>query len=155
MNELILNFLTWAALLVLATEILLRSSKGQERKRVLIPAVLIVLTMGYVLGWAVSEGNTALAIATFVSGGVLIHLYYRHAGRRHILQDERTLRIEEIASRRTLQVTMLGLAILSVYLSSLQRKNPEVKLASEIVSAVLIALFVLHLGFLSYYRRVM
>ena len=155
MNEAVINLLTWAILVLITTGILARSSIDEERKRVLIPSTLIILTMGYLLGWASGKGKTQLALAIFISGGALLYLYYRYVGEKYVLRDERTLRIEEMAARRTLQVTMLGLAILSVYLSSLQRVKPEVKLASEIVSTVLIALFLLHLGFLTYYRRVM
>lgn len=159
MEDVVQNILIWAALLVLSGLTLAITSKGaenRERRKALIPAVLVILSMGYFLGWAVSEENLAAAFSVFIAGAILLRIYYKELEKRgYVLQDERTLKIEEAASRRTLQATMLLLAVLMVYLSVKRGANPEFDLAFRTVSGLLVFVFVLHWALLHYYARVM
>jgi len=157
MKEVFMNLIVWTLLVILVGALLMlasRKSEEPERKRAMIPAYILVLTMGYFLGWATSSGNLPVAFAAFVSGAVLLWLYYRHLERRgHILEDERTLRIEEIASRRTLQVGMLILAFTTIYLSIAQMGKPELRPAFKLTSGLLAILLLLHWGLTNYYSR--
>ena len=158
-DALAINVLTWAGIVGLFSLAMLyvaRRSGDYERKKSMLPAVIIVLTIGYLLGWAVSTKNLPAAFATMVSGAIVLRVYYDHLRNRgYVLEDERTVRIEEIASRRTIQVTMLLLAFLMVYLSVAQQERPELEPVFRVVSGILVLLFALHLGFRHYYSRVM
>ncbi|ASJ03767.1 hypothetical protein A3L09_07600 [Thermococcus profundus] len=153
------NILIWTALIILSGLTLAITSRGAEnsgRRKALIPAVLVILSMGYFLGWGVSEGNLAAAFSAFVMGAVLLNIYYRELEKRgYVLGDERTLRIEETASRRTLQATMLFLAVLMVYLSVEKTTNSELDLAFKTVSGILVFVFITHWTLFHYYSRVM
>ncbi|AEC51037.1 hypothetical protein PNA2_0119 [Pyrococcus sp. NA2] len=149
------GLLIWTLIVITFTAILLHLSK-EEEKKVLIPAVIVILTMGYVLGWAVSNGDLALAFATLIVGALVVNLYYASLRRKgYILEDERTLRIEEISARRTLQVLMITLAFLVVYLSIVQKKSPELRYAFILAEFVLVFTMLLHIAFRRYYGRVM
>nr|WP_048811186.1 DUF2178 domain-containing protein [Thermococcus gammatolerans] len=157
MKEILLNLIVWTLLVILGSALLIlasRKSEEPERKRAMIPAYVLVLTMGYFLGWATSSKKLPLAFAVFVSGAVLLWLYYRHLEKKgHVLEDERTLRIEEIASRRTLQVAMIVLAFTTIYLSIAQVEKPELRPAFKLTSGLLAILLLLHWGLINYYSR--
>ncbi|ADT84478.1 DUF2178 domain-containing protein [Thermococcus barophilus] len=156
MNEAIVNFIIWAFLATVTTLILLHLSKRDEKKKTLIPAMLVILTMGYLMGYAVSNGNLPLAFSVFLVGGIMLNLYYASMKRRgYVLEDERTLRIEEISARRTLQVFMIGLAFAVIYLSVAQQRNPALRDAFILAESLLVFLFFTHLAFKIYYSRVM
>lgn len=159
MNELIVNFLVWALIVVGATSLLLYLSKksgDEEKKRALIPAVIVILTMGYIMGWAVSKGNLVAAFAVLITGALLLHIYYSSLRRKgYVLEDERTLRIEEVSSRRTLQVFMITLAFIVIYLSIVQQRNPALRDAFILAEALLVTVMILHIAFRAYYNRVM
>ncbi|GEM_PF-984351 len=157
MREVLMNLIVWTLLVIFVGALLIiisHRSEEPERKRAMIPALLLVLTMGYFLGWATSSGNLPVAFAVFVSGAVFLWLYYGHLERKgYILEDERTLRIEEIASRRTLQVAMIVLAFTTIYLSIAQMGKPDLKPAFKLTSSLLAVLLLLHWGFTNYYSR--
>lgn len=159
MNELIVNFLVWALIVVGATSLLLYLSKksgDEEKKRSLIPAVIVILTMGYIMGWAVSKGNLVAAFAVLITGALLLHIYYSSLRRKgYVLEDERTLRIEEVSSGRTLQVFMITLAFIVIYLSIVQQRNPALRDAFILAEALLVTVMILHIAFRAYYNRVM
>ncbi|MBP1911174.1 DUF2178 domain-containing protein [Thermococcus stetteri] len=159
MNEALKSILIWVGIVLGSAVILLslpKRSRGSEHKKASIPALLVVLTMGYFLGWAVSERNLAAAFSVFIVGALILNIYYKRLEKSgYVLRDERTLRIEEAASRRALQVTMLLLAVLMVYLSVEKGANPELSMAFKVVSGLLVFVFVLHWTLLQYYSRVM
>ncbi|AHF80883.1 DUF2178 domain-containing protein [Thermococcus paralvinellae] len=159
MNELIVNFLIWALIVVSLTSIWLYLSKkfgDEEKKKALIPAVIVILTMGYIMGWAVSKENLATAFATLIVGALIIQLYYSSLRRKgYVLEDERTLRIEEISARRTLQVFIITLAFIVIYLSVAQQRNPALRDAFILAEVLLAAVMLLHMAFRAYYSRVM
>ncbi|NJE08044.1 DUF2178 domain-containing protein [Thermococcus sp. M39] len=159
MNELIVNFLIWTVIVVGFTSIWLYLSKksgDDEKKKALIPAVIVIITMGYIMGWAISEENSTLAFSTLVIGALMLHLYYSSLRKKgYVLEDERILRIGEISARRTLQVFMIGLAFVVIYLSIAQRKNPTLRDAFILAEALLVAVMLLHIAFRAYYSRVM
>ncbi|WP_297514859.1 DUF2178 domain-containing protein [Thermococcus sp.] len=126
-----------------------------EDNKALLPALLAVMALGWVVGWATTSGKSEYAIAAFVLTAILVNLYFSHLEKRGlVLKDERTLRINEIASRRTLQVTSLGLAITLLVLSG-KSSNPKMEGAFIAVGLVLAVMLMLHLLFRHYYSRVM
>ncbi|WP_457753041.1 DUF2178 domain-containing protein, partial [Thermococcus sp.] len=87
---------------------------------------------------------------------IALNLYYAPLKRKgYVLEDERTLRIEEISARRTLQVFMITLAFIVIYLSIAQQRNPALRDAFILAEALLVAVMLLHMAFRAYYSRVM
>jgi len=76
-------------------------------------------------------------------------------GRGEVLSDERTLRIDEMASRRTLQVLILALSFSVVGLGILSGNRPSWKSAYYLSSALLALVSILKLGLRWHYSRVM
>jgi uncharacterized membrane protein len=156
MNELLMGTILWTLIVAIISILLYTTRKSDEEKRALIPPVMIVMTMGYFLGWAISKNNPPLAFAVFIVGFVLMKLYSDHLRKKgYILEDERTLRIEEIAARRTLQVVLIGLSLTLVYLSIASTKRPELKSAFVLTGVLLAAIAVIHISLRHYYSRVM
>jgi len=123
-----------------------------EDKKALLPALLAVMALGWVVGWATTE-KSEYAIVAFAFGAVFINIYFSHLEKRGIvLEDERTLRINEIASRRTLQVTSISLAVALLMLSG-KTSDPKIEGAFITVGLVLAIMSVLHLLFRHYYAR--
>ncbi len=121
----------------------------------LLPALLAVMALGWVVGWATSSGKSEYAIVAFALTAIFVNLYFSHLEKRGIvLEDERTLRINEIASRRTLQITGIGLAVALLVLSG-KTSDPRMEGAFITVGLVLAVMSALHLLFRHYYGRVM
>jgi len=121
----------------------------------LLPALLAVMALGWVVGWATSSGKSEYAIAAFALTAIFVNLYFSHLEKRGIvLEDERTLRINEIASRRTLQITGIGLAVALLVLSG-KTSDPRMEGAFVAVGLVLATMSALHLLLRHYYSRVM
>lgn len=125
------------------------------RKFVLVPALLAVLALGWVVGWAVSSEKGEISIVAFALVTIFVNRYFAYLeGRGFILKDERSLRINEVASRRTLQVTTITLAVVMLLLSG-RTSEPEVRGAFIAVSLTLAWMGLLHLLLRHYYARVM
>ncbi|MDV3103565.1 DUF2178 domain-containing protein [Thermococcus waiotapuensis] len=100
------------------------------RKLALLPALLSVMALGWVVGWEVSSGKG------------------------EIFEDERSLRIDEVASRMTLQMTMMALAVVMLLLSG-RTPEPEAEGAFIAVGLTLAGMGAAHLLLRHYYARVM
>ncbi|USS41415.1 DUF2178 domain-containing protein [Thermococcus aggregans] len=126
-----------------------------KEKKVLLPALLAVVALGWVVGWATSSEKSEFALVAFALTAIFVNLYFSYLEKKgFILEDERTLRINEIASRRTLQITSLGLAVALLLLSG-KTSDPKMEGAFITVGLVLAVMLTLHLLFRHYYSRVM
>ncbi|ASJ00888.1 DUF2178 domain-containing protein [Thermococcus gorgonarius] len=125
------------------------------RKLSLLPALLAVLALGWVVGWAVSSGKGEISLVAFALSAFFVNRYFAYLeGRGFVLEDERSLRINEVASRRTLQVTMITLAVVMLLLSG-RTSEPEVRGAFIAISLTLAGMGLVHLLLRHYYARVM
>jgi uncharacterized membrane protein len=80
-----------------------------KRKQFKIISLLTVMIMGSVVGFSVSIGNPALAVGVVLAGmAVMYNLKSRLEG---VVEDERIHQVSQKASRITLQIVVLGLAL--------------------------------------------
>jgi len=128
----------------------------RKMDRIKVVPLLIVMGMGAFLGWAVGRGSFPLAMTAFALGVLLLNGYFTVLRRRgHVLEDERTIRIEEISARRTLQVLSLVLAISVIYFATRFRTDQSYRNLMVFSDILLFALMFLHLVFRGYYSKVM
>ncbi len=116
-----------------------------------IPAVTASL-----LAAALWMGNALIAFGVLVGaiGAILLYSEWLRS-RGEVLSDERTLRIEETASRRTLQVIILTVAFLVVALAFLSEEKPCLRSAYYLSTALMVLIALLKLSLKHYYSRVM
>ena len=101
-------------------------------------------------------GNALIAFSVLIGtiGAILLYSEWLKS-RGEVLSDERTLRIEEAASRRTLQVLVLTVAFLVVTLAFLSEKKPYLRSAYYLATGLMVLVAALKLGLRHYYERVM
>ena len=92
-----------------------------DRKHFAICAALICAVMGAVVGYGVSEGNALLPAIAFIIGIVLIALGKR--GVKEVMEDERTNRISEKASRRICQIFAMSAALIGTTLIAMRMSD--------------------------------
>ena len=117
---------------------------------------VIPATTASLLAVALWMGNAPLALAVLAAAVSVSFLYAEWLkGRGEILGDERTLRIEEMASRRTLQVLILTIAFLVVGLSILSEKEQGLRSAYYLSLGLMVLIAALKDSLKRYYSRVM
>ncbi|WP_297479804.1 DUF2178 domain-containing protein [Thermococcus sp.] len=101
-------------------------------------------------------GNALIAFSVLIGtiGEILLYSEWLKS-RGEVLSDERTLRIEEAASRRTLQVLVLTVAFLVVTLAFLSEKKPYLRSAYYLATGLMVLVAALKLSLRHYYERVM
>lgn len=108
------------------------------------------------LAVALWMGNAALAFGVLAAAVVVSFLYSEWMKRKgEVFNDERTLRIEEMASRRTLQVLVLVLAFSVVGLAILSQSYPGLESAYYLSLALMVLVSLLKLSLKHHYMRVM
>ena len=118
-----------------------------DRKQFAIYAALVCAIMGAVVGYGVSKGNALLPAIAFSVGIVLIVLGKR--GVKEVMEDERTYRISEKASRRIYQIFVMGAALAGTTLIAL---NKHIEAGYTLAFSACI-LLILYLALYSYYNR--
>ena len=117
---------------------------------------VIPATTASMLAVALWMGNIALAFGVLAAAIAVSFLYADWIKKRgEIISDERTLRIEEMASRRTLQVLTLALAFAVVVLSVLSERDPNLRSAYYLALSLMVLASVLKLYLKHHYSRVM
>ncbi|WP_240921640.1 DUF2178 domain-containing protein [Thermococcus sp. 21S9] len=120
-----------------------------------VPVLIVGVLTGMGIFYSTHSGRSEIGLVIFAFALIFANWYSSWLRERGvILQDERTIRINEVASRRTLQVTVIALGV-SVLILSQGTSNPEIKGAFESLSAVLAGISLLHLALRHYYSRVM
>ncbi|WP_297093100.1 DUF2178 domain-containing protein [Thermococcus sp.] len=126
---------------------------GVERWRLI--GYVIPATTASLLAVALWMGNVALAFGVLAAAIAVSFLYADWLKKRgEIISDERTLRIEEMASRRTLQVLVLTLAFVVVALSVISEKNPGLRSAYYLALSLMVLVSILKLYLKHHYARV-
>ncbi|WP_148883455.1 DUF2178 domain-containing protein [Thermococcus aciditolerans] len=125
-----------------------------ERWRII--GYAIPATTASLLIVALRMGNVALAFGVLAAAIAVSFLYADWLKKRgEIISDERTLRIEEMASRRTLQVLVLALAFAVVVLSVLSENDPNLRSAYYLALGLMVLTSALKLYLKHHYARVM
>ncbi|AEO13952.1 DUF2178 domain-containing protein [Thermococcus sp. AM4] len=120
-----------------------------------VPTLLVGIAAGFVMFLSVRSGHWELAVASLALAMLFANWYSSWLRERGVvLEDERTIRINEIASRRTLQIAVIALGF-SVLVLSQWTSAPEIKGAFKALSVFLVGISMLHLLLRHYYSRVM
>jgi len=122
-----------------------REVRKMNRKQFAIYAALVCAIMGAIVGYGVSEGNALLPVIAFGVGIVLITFGKR--GVKEVMEDERTHRISEKASRRTYEVFVTGAALVGTTLIAL---NKHIEVGYTLAFSAC-ALLILYMSFYGYY----
>lgn len=125
-----------------------------ERGR--ITGYAITLIVAVLLAVAVWMRSLPLAFGV-LAVAIVASLFYSEwlKGRGEVFSDERTLRIDEAASRRTLQAMVIVLAFVTLTLAVLSDTHPSLRSAYYLSSILMVLVAVLKVGLRHHYSRVM
>lgn len=122
-----------------------------KRKQFRIISLLTVMVMGIVVGFSVSIGNPVLAVGIVLAGiAVMYNLKSRLEG---VVEDERILQISQKASRITLQIVALGLALGGASLIAMRDLYPGYTDLGFFMAYASCGVLVLYSLFYKYYNR--
>jgi len=116
-----------------------------NRKRFALCGAMIASGIGAIVGYSVCTGDFVLPFVAVVGGILALRLIKRRV--EDVLEDERTYRISEKASRRVLEVFGTGSALTGVTLITLD-KHQEAGYALAFSACILILLYMI---FYAYY----
>ena len=119
-----------------------------DRKQFAIYAALVCAIMGAVVGYGISKGNVLLPAIAFGIGTILIALGKR--GIKEVMEDERTHKISEKASKRIYQIFVMGAALAGTTLIAL-KKHIEAGYTLAFSACALLILYMIFYGY--YYRK--
>ena len=118
-----------------------------NRKQFAIYAALICAIMGVAVGYGVSKRNALLPAIAFVVGTALVVFGKRSV--KEVMEDERTRRVSEKASRVICRLFVMGAALIGTTLVALN-KHIEVGYTLTFLAC---ALLVLYLVLYSFYNK--
>lgn len=114
--------------------------------------VLIGISLGAVLGISIAFGNYVVPVIAIIFGLGLSQLCRRKV--TEVIEDERIHRIGGKAARRTLEVGLLGMAILGIFLLTLSNAGYfELMEVGLTLSFSVCALLIISMVFYSYYSK--
>jgi len=116
-----------------------------NRKQFALCGAAIASSIGAIVGYSVCTGNFVLPFVAVIGGILVLQLIKRRV--EDVLEDERTYRISERASRRVLEIFGIGSALTGVTLIALD-KHQEVGYALAFSACILILLYMI---FYAYY----
>ena len=121
-------------------------------KRFRLLGIVVIVDMMALIGWSIATENHLIVIPVFIGGVILLRLLRRQV--RDIVEDERSYRIGEKASRFTIQVFALLTAIAGIILVALSGSHcsytKEIGLTLAFSACVLLILYMISY---SYYNR--
>ncbi len=123
-----------------------------NKKRYKIYTITIAVAIGMVFAFSIETGNFVLPLIAIIIGVTLMYLFKRRV--EDVIQDERTYRIAEKSSMRTIQILGPTTAIIGIIAITMSESG-YLKLA-EIGYTLLyfnIALLGLYMFFYGYYSR--
>lgn len=123
-----------------------------NKKRYTIYTITIAVAIGMVFAFSIETGNFVLPLIAIIIGVTLMYLFKRRV--EDVIQDERTYRIAEKSSMRTIQILGPTTAIIGIIAITMSESG-YLKLA-EIGYTLLyfnIALLGLYMFFYGYYSR--
>ncbi|AKB20679.1 DUF2178 domain-containing protein [Methanosarcina sp. WH1] len=93
-----------------------------KKKQFRMITLLITMIMGAVVGFSVSIGNPALAAGVVLAG--MAAMYNLKSRLEGVVEDERIQQVSQKASRVTLQIMALGLALGGAVLITMRNTYP-------------------------------
>jgi len=114
--------------------------------------MLIVIIMGALVGWSVAIGNAIIPIPVVIGGLLLLYLLRKRV--KEVIEDERIHKINEQASRVTLQVFGIVAALTGAILIALSHGGlSDFRQAGFTLAYSVCFLLIIHLILLSYFTR--
>ena len=118
-----------------------------NRKEYALYTAAVAAVMGAIIGYSAATGNVLLLFLGFAAGIVMLYLGRRRV--TEVIEDERIYRISEKASRNTIQVFGIAIALFGATLIAL-RASMQIALT---LAYSAIALVLLYMVFYAYYSR--
>lgn len=123
-----------------------------DRKRFTLYSIIIVMAVGALVGSATSSGNMILPVLAMFTGIVMLRALKRRVN--EVIEDERTYRVSEKASRRTLETFGILTALVGEVLIVLGNKGiADVAQAGYTLAHAVCFLLLLYMAFYGYYNR--
>ncbi|AEA47852.1 DUF2178 domain-containing protein [Archaeoglobus veneficus] len=127
-----------------------------NRKKYLLCITIVTVAVGAIIGWSVWAGNSVIPVIAVVAGIALLKLCKSRV--EEVVEDERVHRIGEKASRRTLQVFGLTIAVTVAILIALSESGHAEFAQSDFTLIHVCALLafyltLLYLVFYGYYSK--
>lgn len=116
-----------------------------DKKKYTLLGVIIVTSLGGIVGYAVQNGWPVLVLLSVIIGVLLFKVLEKRV--EEPLVDERVERVSEKASRRTLEVLGLSAALISALLISSGRVE------GYVLAYVVCAALMLYITFYAIYSR--
>ncbi|MHC1756646.1 MAG: DUF2178 domain-containing protein [Methanosarcina sp.] len=122
-----------------------------KRKQFRVISLLITMIIGAVVGFSVSIGNPVLAIGIVLAG--MAAMYNLKSRLEGVVEDERIHQVSQKASRVTLQIVALGLALGGASLIAMRDIYPGYIDLGFFMAYASCGVLVLYSLFYKYYNR--
>jgi len=123
-----------------------------EKKKYTILGIIITATVGFVCGWAVTNGDFILPVIAIIVGLLVLNTIKRRV--KDVIEDERIYKISQEASRRTVQVIGVSFATIGLVILGLSRSGyldlEEIGYSLAYFAATLLLVY---MGFYIYYGK--
>jgi uncharacterized membrane protein len=121
-----------------------------KRKQFKIINFLTTMIMAAIIGFSISIGNPAIAVASFIGGIAVIYLSKRRL--EDIVEDERIRQVSQKASGITLQFIIISFAVGGTVLVAMKDSYPKYTDLGFFMSYVTCAALVLYSIFYMYFN---
>jgi uncharacterized membrane protein len=109
--------------------------------------VATAMAVGAAVGYAVESGKWFITVIAVLAGVALLSLVKRRVD--EVVEDERTVRVGERASRRTVEIFSIGAALSGAVMLALDL-HTEAALALEFAVCCVLVLYLIFYGYYSF-----
>jgi uncharacterized membrane protein len=114
--------------------------------------VIIMLIVAGLAGWGVAAGNAFIPGPAVIAGAAI--LYFCRRRLKVVVEDERIHRIGEYASRRTIEIALIVMAVVGSTLIALSTdERPELEAVGVTLGYSVCAILVLYTILYNYFSR--
>ena len=114
--------------------------------------VVITIIVAALVGWSVTTGNVLIPIPTFLAGAIILYLFHRRV--KAFTEDERARSIVNQASRRTVEIIVIFMAIAGATLIAMsQGGSPDLEPAGLTLAYSVCATLIIYNILYTYYNR--
>jgi len=114
--------------------------------------VVITMIVAALVGWSVTTGNVLVPIPTFLAGAIILYLCQRRV--KAFTEDERVHSIVNQASRRTIEIVVIFMAIAGAILLAMSRGgSPDFEPAGLTLAYSVCATLIIYNILYTYYNK--
>ena len=114
--------------------------------------VVITMIVAALVGWSVTTGSVLVPIPTFLAGAIILYLFQRRV--KAFTEDERVHSIVNQASRRTVEIVVIFMAISGATLIAMsQGGSPDLEPAGLTLAYSVCATLIIYNILYTYYNR--